>query len=450
MTVHYHGRTAAEIAASVEAAIRDEALAPGDPLPPVRRLALQLHVSPATVASAYRDLKQRAVIETAGRAGTRVRRRPAVAPAPIDPGRMAHRLDVPAGARDLADGSPDPRLLPAFDDALARLAGNPSWRTGHGYDTAGPLPELLDHARQRLTADGVPDGQLTVTSGALDGIERTLAAHLAPGDRVAVEDPGWSNLLDLLTALRLEPVTMPVDDDGPTIVGLRNALASDISAVVITSRAQNPTGAAVTADRADVLAGLLAEHPDLLVIEDDHAAELSEQPLIPLVGATRNWAFLRSVSKPYGPDLRLAVLAADDTTAERVAGRQRLGAGWVSTVLQHLVLELWRDASVSKLIDGARREYAQRRDGLRAALAERGVAASGRSGINVWIPVTDETAALTRLRDDGWVAAPGAAYRIDSPPGLRLTVSRLDQADLAPLAHAVADAVADRPVRFGA
>ena len=47
------GRRADEIAQSVESAIRDEQLAPGDALPTVRAAARMLRVSPATVASAY-------------------------------------------------------------------------------------------------------------------------------------------------------------------------------------------------------------------------------------------------------------------------------------------------------------------------------------------------------------------------------------------------------------
>jgi hypothetical protein len=34
-------------------------------------------------------------------------------------------------------------------------------------------------------------------------------------------------------------------------------------------------------------------------------------------------------------------------------------------------------------------------------LTERGVAAYGRSGLNVWIPVPDETVAITRLLNLG-------------------------------------------------
>ena len=66
-----------------------------------------------------------------------------------------------------------------------------------------------------------------------------------------------------------------------------------------------------------------------------------------------------------------------------------------------------------------------RRDALIDALAARGVEAHGRSGMNVWIPVPDETGAVARLLHAGWAVAPGARFRMASGPGLRLTVSPL-------------------------
>ncbi|WP_194823795.1 aminotransferase class I/II-fold pyridoxal phosphate-dependent enzyme, partial [Micromonospora sp. S-DT3-3-22] len=320
-----------------------------------------------------------------------------------------------------------------------------------GYATTGVHPALAEAARSRLAADGVPADELTVTGGALDGIERLLATHLRPGDAVGLEDPGWANLLDLVAALGLRPVGFPVDDEGPVVSGVHDAVALGVRALVVTSRAQNPTGAAVSAGRAGELRALLAGRPDLLLIEDDHAAELSRLPVHPLAGATPTWAFVRSVSKPYGPDLRLAVLAGDEVTVSRVAGRARVGAGWVSTVLQRLVLSLWRDPATTALVDRAADAYERRRRGLLAALADRGVAGHGRSGINVWLPVPDETATVTALRDAGWSVAPGGLSRLGSPPAVRITVSALDDADLVPLADAVAAAVRPAgPVGFTA
>ena len=92
------------------------------------------------------------------------------------------------------------------------------------------------------------------------------------------------------------------------------------------------------------------------------------------------------------------------------------------------------------------RAYGERRDALVQALAERGVEAHGRSGMNVWVPVTDETGAVARLLHAGWAVAPGARFRVVAPPGVRLTVSPLAAADIAPLADAVAAAAEPAPV----
>jgi DNA-binding transcriptional MocR family regulator len=421
------GRGAAAISASVEDGVRRGALGPGAALPPVRELAASLGVSPATVATAYKGLRQRGIVETAGRNGTRIRPRP-----PVAVTRGGRRLPVPPGVLDLSEGEPDPRLLPRLPALTDRAPV--------GYHRAGVLPELAAAATERLRADGVRVPALTVTGGALDGIDRLLSAHLRPGDRVAVEDPGWANLLDLVAAQGLTAVPMAVDDAGPTEAGLRSALAAGVSAVVVTTRAHNPTGAAVTAGRAALLRGILP--PDVLVIEDDHAAELSSVPVHPLAAATERWAFVRSVSKPYGPDLRLAVLAGDEATVARVEGRMRVGTGWVSTILQRLVLALWRDEAVARRVARARDAYAARRAALVSALTAQGLPVTGRTGINVWVPVPDETVAVARLRDLGYAVSPGALYRIASPPGIRITVAPLDLSGIPRLASAVAGSLA--------
>ncbi|MEQ4303151.1 aminotransferase class I/II-fold pyridoxal phosphate-dependent enzyme [Plantactinospora sp. B6F1] len=437
MTAHYQivGTTAAQISASVETGVRTGELPAGAALPAVRTLAQRLGVSPATVAKAYQGLRQRGVVETAGRHGTRIRPKP-----PVTGRRAALRLPTPPGALDLSVGEPDSRLLPPIGPQLAALAG--ATGASVNYRGGGILPELVDVARERLAADGVPAEAVTVTGGASDGIERLLVSNLSPGDTVAIEDPGWANTIDLVATLGLRAVPMPVDDAGPTPAGLRAVLAAGARAVVVTSRAQNPTGAAVTAERAAALRAVLADHPDVLLVEDDHAAELAVEPLHSLAGTTRNWAFVRSASKPYGPDLRLAVLAGDEVTVARVAGRLRVCSGWVSTLLQRLTLALWRDPAVAERIAVARASYADRIAALRAALAERGLTGHGRTGINVWLPVPDETRAVAVLRDAGYVVAPGALFRLASGPGIRITVSPLAAADIAPLADAVARAAA--------
>jgi DNA-binding transcriptional MocR family regulator len=424
------GAGAEAIATDVEQAISTGALPPGAELPPIRELAGQLRVNANTVAAAYRLLRERGAVETAGRRGTRVRDRPATTP------RSLRGIVVPPGVRDLSTGNPDPAVLP-----IAAARAGSQRRTPVLYGEPAVSPELAEHARASLTADGVSAEHLTVTAGALDGIERVLTAHLRPGDRVAVEDPGWANLLDLLAALGFSVEPVRVDDDGPLAADVARALRRGARAVVVTTRAQNPTGAAVSAARATELRQVLADHADVLLIEDDHCAGIAGAPLHTLAGTTQHWAFVRSAAKAYGPDLRLALLAGDRRTVERVHGRLRLGPGWVSHLLQDLAVSLWRDNAATRLVHMAEAGYSRNRTLLQAALADRGVTSHGRSGLNIWIPVPDETVAITRLLSAGWAAAPGTRFRIGTPPGMRITIANLDAGEIDPLADAVADAV---------
>ncbi|MEU0225205.1 aminotransferase class I/II-fold pyridoxal phosphate-dependent enzyme [Streptomyces sp. NPDC006284] len=433
------GRGAAEISASIERAVGAGELEPGQPLPPMRELAQQLGVNPNTVAAAYRTLRERGVIETSGRRGSRVRATPATT------GREFIRVEVPEGARDVSDGNPDPALLPALGPAFAAAAEQGD-REPVLYGDAAVEPELLRIARAELDADGVPDGPVAVTSGSLDAMERVLATHLRAGDAVAVEDPGWGSLLDLVPALGLRAVAVGVDDEGPLPDDVRRVLAAGARALVVTDRAQNPTGAAVSAARARALRAVLSEYPRTLLIEDDHGHRIVDLPLHPLAGTTHHWAFVRSAAKAYGPDLRLAVLTGDAVTLDRVRGRQRLGPGWVSRITQRAVARLWAGGSVDPRAVAA--AYGRRREALLGALAERGVAAYGRSGMNVWVPVPDETGAVARLLHAGWAVAPGARFRLTAPPGVRITVSTLTDGDIGPLADVVAEAVRARTGRL--
>jgi DNA-binding transcriptional MocR family regulator len=120
----------------------------------------------------------------------------------------------------------------------------------------------------------------------------------------------------------------------------------------------------------------------------------------------------------------------------------RLGAGWVSTLTQRLVVRLWRDPAVADLVARARLEYGRRRGALLDALGARGVPAHGRTGINVWVPVDDEATAIATMRDHGIAVSPGSVHRLAAPPGLRITVAPLTGS-----VDGVADAVAEARLR---
>ncbi|MGI8864256.1 MAG: aminotransferase class I/II-fold pyridoxal phosphate-dependent enzyme [Solirubrobacteraceae bacterium] len=440
------GSTAREIAGSAEAAIREGLLDSGEPLPTVRALATALGTSPATVNAAYRILRQRGLIVAEGRRGTRVAPRPPLRA--LESARQPDYAEQPSsGLRDLAIGLPDPALLPDIGAALARVDVERKLRLT-GLEAADP--DLLELAAAAFEADGVSADALAVVSGAFDGLERVLQAHLRPGDRVIIEDPAYTSIRDLLLALGLVAVPVEVDEYGLVPEQFRAALSQSAQAVVIVPRAQNPFGAAMDAERASALRHELEPFPDLLVVEDDHTGPVSGVTATTVTSPNRRrWAVIRSVSKVLHPDLRLALLAGDELTVARIEGRQELGPRWVSHILQATVVELLRDPSFAATTTRARDAYTARRRALVEALAEHGLTAHGRSGLNVWVPVREEAPVIRALYEAGWIVLAGERFRVKTAPGLRITTSNLLEDEATAVAAVIAAAEgAGRPRRM--
>ncbi len=430
------GGTAKAIAESVERGVAEGALAPGAALPPVRRLADQLGVSPGTVATAYKELRRRGIVVTRGRGGTVVAAAPAVG--------SRRPPKVPAGLRDLAGGHPDPALLPALVPPGRLSPGARSHRS------APRLARLEDEVRAWLGTDGVPTEQVTFAHGALDLVGRLLSVELRPGDSVAMEDPGYHHLLDLVAALGLRAVPVAVDDEGVRPDALREALHGGVRAVVCSPRAQNPYGGCFSVERRDALVDVLADGPEVLVVENDHASAVADAPLRTLTasGLTR-WVHVRTVSKFLGTDLRWAAAACDPTTLARHDGRLLLTSGWVSHLLQETVHGLLTDVGTQGLVARARETYGVRRAALLRELAGRGIAAHGASGLNVWVPVRDESAVVNGLRSYGWWVAAGARFRLAAGPGVRISVAELEPADAARLASDFAAVLGESEATYG-
>lgn len=458
-------RTAKDLMGLLERMIADGHLPPGQRLDPVRTAARRWDLAPNTVAAAYRRLQERGLLRGEGRRGTFVAERATPHRTTVDP--------VPDGLVDLASGNPDPALLPPLGPALAAV-GTEQALYGHG----AVEPDLI----VALTADIGPDGPLvppsdlspggasdlavdnaadlgaggprpgpsgpTLVSGALDGIERALQAHLRPGDRVAVEDPGYTAVLHLAAALNLPAVPVPVDRRGPTPDGLRQALEVGVGAFVLTPRAQNPTGAAVDRERAASLRSIVEQYRDVLVVEDDHAGPVAGAPHHRVAGpGLTRWAVVRSLAKAFGPDLRMATLVGDRTTVDRIEARQLLGPGWVSHILQRTATALLTADDVGPMLERAAASYAERRAVVIEGLAAAGIEAWGPSGLNVWVPVLDEAAVVAGMQQRGFALRSGAGFRLTTQPAVRLSVGGAGLDVLAAAAEAMGEVVTGGPLR---
>lgn len=430
------GGTAAEIADSVRGLVERGHLPPGEVLPPVRALAEQLGVNRNTAVAAYRALARSGVVVSQGRAGTRVARR----------SRVPQEGFAAAGSlRDVGTGNPDPRLIPDLGPALAAAAGRHVLYGEPTFDR-----DLLAWARGWMAPDVPVDAdelRLTLTSGAVDAVERLLAQALLRDDTVALEDPCFLASIHLAQLGGYRAVPVPVDAEGMTVEGVRRALEQGVRALVCTPRAQNPTGASLSARRAEELRGVMAAHPYVLVVQDDYYSYLSRQPFHSIIGPQhQRWALVRSVSKFAGPDMCLAVTACDAETASRLELRLSPGTTWVSHLLQRITHSVMTDATALSLIERASSHYAERNAAFAALLTERGLATAAGDGMSLWVglPVAAREVA-ERLTRRGWLVRTGDDFRLedDDEPShhLRLTVHDLDDEDAATLATDIVDAV---------
>ncbi|MGO1317605.1 MAG: PLP-dependent aminotransferase family protein [Cellulomonadaceae bacterium] len=399
----------AGIAAALGRAVRTGRLSPGERLPTVRDLAAALGVSPATVSGAWGALTDAGLIRSRGRAGTYVLSQTStwLPPRYRD---LAAAEEVPYRL-DLSSGTPDPQLLPALGPAFARLGRRTEGATTSSYlgpPVIGPLEGLL-RARWPFEAEAI-----TVVDGALDGLSRTLDVLVGLGARVALEVPGFPPLFDLLDTVGAERVPVAVDAHGMRPAALAAALDAQPAVVLLQPRAHNPTGASLTPERAAELAHVLRTHPhgaDVVVVEDDHSGAICQTPVLS-VGTHLPGQVVRvhSYSKSHGPDLRIAALGGPARIVEAISARRMLGPGWTSRMLQTVLLELLTDQAAIDTVARARSVYRRRGHEVAAAVRAAGGRLEAGDGLNMWLPVADERAAIVYLAAQGIRAAPGTPF----------------------------------------
>jgi len=422
------------IATGIARMITTGDLAPGDRLPTVRDLAVDLGVSPATVSHAWQTLASAGLITSRGRSGSFVRS----APREWLPRRYRDLGAAQEARLDLSRGTPDPELLPALGPALSRVSARADTAS---YQQLPDIPELHDLMRDTWPS---PVESITVTNGALDAIDRVLSTIVRFGDRVVVENPTFPPFMDLLEQYGLAPVPVGVDEQGMIPTEFATALGSGPSMVILQPRAHNPTGASMSRDRAHELATLLHRSRTAdraVVLEDDHSGAISSSPDVSIAGwLPTRVLHVRSFSKSHGPDLRIGALGGPRALVDRVVARRLLGPGWTSRMMQAMLYELLTDPESVAQVAAAGARYAERQRDLAAAVNAAGGFLRPGDGVNAWLRVDDERSAIVQLAAAGIRVAPGAPFQLGEPGGfVRVTVGMVRD-DVAAVGAALAAA----------
>lgn len=375
-----------EIYRQVRRAILDRRLRAGDRLPPSRELARELVVARATVTVAYERLAAEGFVEVRQGAGTFVgdlgaqagRGRPRQRSGGVlQPRQVWQSLMLPAAfdnpARfDFRTGLCDASLFP--DRAWRRAvtwALRSSTTAAGVYEKPGGRHDLRAAIVRHI---GVSRGieasadDVIITNGTQQALDLLARVLLAPGDGIAVEDPGYKPPGELFKALGIRVLGVPVDREGLVV----DALPRGARVVYVTPSHQYPLSVTLTLPRRRALLSW-AERNNAAIIEDDYDSEFrfGGRPLEPLqtLDAKGRVVYVGSFSKTMLPTLRLGFLVTPPSLRTALQKAKFLSDWHSSTLVQAALARFIHDGAFARHVRRMTAVYRERHQMLADAVS---------------------------------------------------------------------------------
>jgi DNA-binding transcriptional MocR family regulator len=290
---------------------------------------------------------------------------------------------------------------------------------------------------------GMSAHDVIICPGTQAGLACAFRALAPPGASVLVESPSYIGAFAAARAADLNITAVPCDADGVRPELLDDALRSTGARLFYGQPLYaNPHGSVLSPTRRGQILSLLHQH-GAFMIEDDWARDLSLERKPPTPLATEDdhghIVYVRSLSKPAAPGLRIGALAARGPAAARLRAARVVEDFFVAGPLQDAALEVVTSPAWRRHLRSLAATLRLRRDALVASV-ERHLPAAvipiiPRGGLHLWIQLSkgtdDEELAQMALRAGVLVSA-GRHWFPTEPPGsfLRLTYAAAQPAEL--------------------
>jgi 2-aminoadipate transaminase len=283
------------------------------------------------------------------------------------------------------------------------------------------------------------EGELMVTSGAIEALELVGKSFLDPGDVVVVEAPTYLGSLQSFRSFEATLVPVTLDDDGLDVDELERLLVEGLRPKIVYTIPdyQNPAGVTLSAERRSALAELARRH-ELLVVEDVAYRELSfGADALPSLWSLAPDAVVQTgtTSKTFCPGVRLGWAVGPTEVIARLVEAKQLTDQCAGALGQRLFAESERRCWIDEQLERSRALYRRKGERLLAAL-ERSMPESARwttptGGFFSWLtlPGVDTVALAERAAEAGVAAVPGTLFFSDGRGGdaLRLSFSLVDE-----------------------
>jgi DNA-binding transcriptional MocR family regulator len=317
-----------QVADGIEKMIGEETLRIGDKLPSVRVLSEEYGISMGTAFQAYYHLEGKGLVEARPKSGYYVRfnfRRMPALPRMAAAETVASEVSVEEmistvfnsiSSDDLINFSvaaPPIELLPAARlNKMLMHAMRSARHHGIQYEHMQGNPELRRQlAKLAFNWGGkYSEEDVVVTAGCLEALFMCLKAVTKPGDLVAIENPTYFGIFQLIENLGLKALEMPADPvTGIDPAQLERAISKfPVKACVFVPNFSNPVGSCMPDENKRALVELITRHR-IPLIEDDIYGELyfgRHRPKTCKSYDREGWVLqCSSVSKSLAPGYRI-------------------------------------------------------------------------------------------------------------------------------------------------
>jgi 2-aminoadipate transaminase len=344
-----------------------------------------------------------------------------------------------------AGGFPDPLTFPRkrASALLEEFAAESEWAAFQYAPTrglAGPLDALA--ARLHALQGRAPaDGELLITSGAIEALELIGKSFIDRGDLVAVEGPTYLGAIMAFRSFEAEVVAIPIDEHGLEVDVLERRLAEGLRPKLLYTIPdhQNPAGVSLSRERRESLVELSRRY-GFLVVEDVAYRELGfEEEAEPSLWSLAPDMVMQvgTTSKTFFPGVRLGwAVGPAEVTAQLVSAKQNTDQ-CAGALGQRLFEEYVRRGWIDEQLKQSRSLYRRKCERMLAAL-ERYMPESTRwtrprGGFFSWLtlPNGGDAADLARRAVElGVAVVPGSLFFPDGRGGdnVRLSFSLVDEA----------------------
>jgi len=276
----------------------------------------------------------------------------------------------------------------------------------------------------------VTPGQVTVTSGTQQALDLIARVLLVPGERVAVEDPGYAPSRRLFESLGLDVTGVPVDEHGLVV----DALPASARLVYVTPSHQYPLGTAMSLPRRIALLEW-ADRYDAAIIEDDYDSEFryGGRPIEPLctLDADGRVIYVGSFSKSMLPTLRVGFVLAPPALGRALRAAKYVTDWHTALPTQAALARFIEEGHLARHIRKMRAVYRRRHDMIAAACAGSlsGYLMPIPSSAGLHVSATARTASADEMTDvaeralaAGVAVQPLSRFRITQPPRVGLVL----------------------------